>query len=571
MRWFFYKALEWIRLLCGVMPRSGFGKQKIFLFVHYFFVLLIAVLLAVFSDSITKYIWSDEPWQNTGWARDYFWGLVFINVYLIVRLVLYLVSLLGIEEGSEFPDIEEDWNQVIDALDREKLHISDLPLFIVNGLTPQQEQIIFQKAARVTWKAVAPKGSSALMRAYISDDQEKGAIFLCCTFVGATNLQQGKENSSSSWQSTEGPSEDFDGTLAAGQLSDMLAPARSPGGTSNADDMAFASDTSDPTATARPVESPRQQQQQQQSAGNDGGGLGGFLGTLVPGGLEQAMNTMQGLRVGLVETDSRKQLEPLSDVELMMGDRRMTFLCQLIAKARGTVVPINGLLQAIPYSWALADETANGKTRTLSTALHTDLAAIHQSLQLQFPVIAVTTELDEVAGIQEFLTRLDKDKAGLRHSRAGHRFAPGADVDLRNAKWLVNGAMQWFRGWVYAAFARDLDNANNRNLFQMLCEVSQRQKSLTSLLWRSLSEVSTPPLRLYGSYFVASGKSTQRQGFVQGVLSKMVDVQGEVAYTPQARKQQQRNQIVGWTLFLLAAVLGVASVVLFVQTSGKAD
>lgn len=564
MRWFFYKALEWIRLLCGVMPRSGFGKHKIFLFVHYFAVLVIAVLLAFGTEWINQHLWAG-PKQLDGWLKDYFWGVVFVNLYLIVRIVLYLVAVLGIEEHSEFPDIEEDWNQVVEALDHEKLHVSDLPLFIVNGLTPQQEHTIFRKASRISWKAIAPKGNSAVMRAYINDHQEKGAVFLCCTFVGATNLQQGKEKASSSRHSSEELSNDFDGTIDAGRLGEMISPGPTPDATSRSDDMAFANDSTDVDMASGMANYQPPAPRPEHPSENDGGGLGGFLGTLAPGGLDQAMGTMQGLRVGPVETKVRKQLEPLSELETMMGVRRMAFLCQLIVQARGKVVPINGLLQAIPYSWG--QSVANAEN--LAPALRADVAAIHESLQLQFPVIVVTTELDDVTDIKEFITRGERLQPGFRNSRAGHRFAPGADVDARGAKWVVDGAIQWFRGWVYAAFAQDLDSTDNRNLFHMLCEVSQRQKALKSLLWRSLSNVSLPPLRLYGNYFWASGTSNQRQAFVQGVLTKMVEVQGDVAYTPQARKKQQRHSIVGWILFALSGILAVASIVLMMKTFGE--
>jgi hypothetical protein len=329
--------------------------------------------------------------------------------------------------------------------------------------------------------------------------------------------------------------------------------------------MAFANDSTDVDMTSGMGNSHSPAPRSEHPPEHDGGGLGGFLGTLAPGGLDQAMGTMQGLRVGPVETRVRKQLEPLSELETMMGVRRMAFLCQLIVQARGKVVPINGLLQAIPYSWG--QNVAN--TENLAPALRADVAAIHDSLQLQFPVIVVTTELDAVTDIKEFITRGERLQPGFRNSRAGHRFAPGADVDARSAKWVVDGAIQWFRGWVYAAFAQDLDSAHNRNLFHMLCEVSQRQNALKSLLWRSLSNVSLPPLRLYGNYFWASGTSNQRQAFVQGVLTKMVAVQGEVAYTPQARKKQKRHSIIGWILFGLSGILAVTSVVLMMKIFGE--
>ena len=560
MRSFFYKALDWIRWSFGVMPRSAFKKQKVYLFLHYFAVLLCTVLLGAFSDSITPKTW-DFPSQ-LGSLQHVFWGVVFINVYTIVRIVLYLLKLFGIEDDSEFPEIEADWIEILDALHQERLHIHELPLFIVNGLTPQQEQRIFQEAANVTWSKVAPKGNSAVVRAYIHDHPDDGAIFLCCTFVGATNMQQGKERSSSAWQPSRGFSKaDTTSPFEGRRRHDVMDPVRSPNDTQRVNspddlafaedapsDQAFADDASDATAIPEIDESPSSDQ----PTVSNHGVVGDFFATMTPGGLDRVMDTMQGLRVDAVaETDRSQMLEPLSKDELMMGGRRMSFLCRLIRNARSPEVPINGLLQAIPYSWEQDVDYA----RRLAPAIRTDIVKVHECFHLQFPVIVVTTDLDDVTGIKEFIMRGERLQPGLRNSRAGHRFAPGADVNEKNAKWVVDGGLQWIRGWVYSAFARDIDNADNRKLFTMLCEVSQHEPAMVTLLSQSLYGVVTPAPRLYGNYFWAAGKSSTRQGFVQGVLKKLIEVQGDVADTPQARQRQRRATIWGWICFLVAAIL----------------
>ncbi len=67
-------------------------------------------------------------------------------MYGIIRTVLFLLAVLGIEEESDFPDIEADWKEIMTALERERLYIDELPLFLVNGLTPQQEVSAFDAA-----------------------------------------------------------------------------------------------------------------------------------------------------------------------------------------------------------------------------------------------------------------------------------------------------------------------------------------------------------------------------------------------------------------------------------------
>jgi hypothetical protein len=80
--------------------------------------------------------------------------------------------------------------------------------------------------------------------------------------------------------------------------------------------------------------------------------------------------------------------------------------------------------------------------------------------------------------------------------------------------------------------------------------------------------VVTPQLRLHGCYFCATGHATMEQGFVRGVLDKLTDSQGEVAWTPRITQSLKRATTFGWLLFAGAAVLFVVSVFLGQSLSG---
>ena len=146
---FFYRILEWTRLLFGVMPRSGFGSAKLFLVLHYCFMALLAVLCAYFSPDIQFLTWNSQMETLPDAANRIWCGIVFVIVYCIIRIVLHLMELMGIEDESDFPDIEDDWHEILEALEREKLPIDDVPLFLVNGLTPQQEQSAWKRLAEL--------------------------------------------------------------------------------------------------------------------------------------------------------------------------------------------------------------------------------------------------------------------------------------------------------------------------------------------------------------------------------------------------------------------------------------
>lgn len=549
-----YRLLDWTRLLFGVMPKSGFGSARIFLVLHYTFMTLLAILFAWGSDWIRESMgWKFRMNQSVPDFVDRIWcGIMFVIIYCIIRVVLYLLEVLGIEDESDFPDIEEDWSGILDALERERLPIDDIPLFVVNGFTPQQEQSAFEEACSIEWKVVSPPLSqkSAVLRVFANDD----AIFLSCTGIGVTNFQQGKVATSSpapgSLSAPTAAPLGAGGTMQAGQIEQVVAQARTATGTSRA-----AAAVAPPQDTpAAPTTAPQPK------------GLGGFFGTIAPGGLKRAMETFTALNKSDAKGYGKKRLTPVSEMESEIGVRRMEFVCQLISQAREPYCPINGMLQAVPLSWAEETDYA----RKLAPALRDDLIAVHSRLQLQFPVVLAITELDAVTGMREFILRAERMQPGLRMSRAGTSFAAGADVSEANAEWAVDRSIQWFRGWVYSAFSYDLDSRDNQKLFHMLCEIDQRRSGLVTLLRDSLYKVVQPRPRLHGCYLCATGPASTEQGFVRGILDKMGQSQGDVAWTPQLRRNQARSQTIAFAFIATAIVLSVISIWLFMRLDGEA-
>jgi hypothetical protein len=186
--------------------------------------------------------------------------------------------------------------------------------------------------------------------------------------------------------------------------------------------------------------------------------------------------------------------------------------------------------------------------------------------------VAVVTEVDSVTGMRDFLLRAERMQPGLRLSRSGSSFAAGADINDKNAEWVVERGMQWFRGWVYTAFSSDIDNRDNQKLFQMLCEISQRRQGLITLLRDSMYRIVQPGLRLHGVYFSATGRASTEQGFIRGVLDKLPESQGLVAWTPQLVRSQQRSKTLSICFFIGAALMTIAAVALYIyKISGSGE
>lgn len=503
-------------------------------------------MFALFSDSLRRLFGFPIDMAHLPPSMDrILCGILFVLGYAIIRIVLFLLSLLGIEDQSDFPDIEADWNDILTAFARERIYVDELPLFLVNGFTPQQEQSAFEAASNIEWRVIAPPlaQASAVVRAFARED----AIFICCSGIGTTNCQQGKvtevSDISSAASAIVRPGAGITGTRKPGEMAEVLANARSATGTSQAIVAPV------PDAAAPPK------------------GLGAFFGTMAPGGLKRAMETITAINRGSQKGYGKKRVTPLSDVESMVGIRRMQFLCSLIAKARKPYCQINGMLQAIPFSWTSEVEYA----RKLAPAIKDDLIAVHETFHLQFPVVAVVTEMDSVTGMRDFLLRAERLQPGLRLSRSGSSFAAGADVNDKNSEWIVERGMQWFRGWVYTAFSSDIDNRDNQKLFQMLCEISQRRQGLVTLLRDSLYRITQPSPRLHGVYFSATGRASTEQGFIRGVLDKLPESQGMVAWAPQFVRAQHRSKTLSVCFFVGAVVLLMAAIAVYIyKIAGEA-
>lgn len=526
----------------GIFPRTAIGSRTKFLIVHYSFVTFVFLLLCLLTRPLRSW-WPDlvpemsyEP--PFKWVDSILLGVIFLLLYALVRVVLVLVQLLGIEEESEFADIENDWREIQSALNREGLFLDELPLFLVNGLTPDQEKSAFEAASGVTWRVSgAPfNRPNAAVRAFASEN----AIYLSCTNVGTTNLQQGKIiRETVTPQAAPGVT----GTRKAGTAlpgeSPIIRPLKGPatGTIVSLDDQ---SSGTDEAPAAKP------------------GGFGEFFRTMAPGGLDWASRTVMPGRM-VNKGFGKQRLEPIGSLDIEVGNRRMAFLCHLIEKSRYPFCQINGLIQAYPFSWASDAEYS----RRLAPAIRHDLATIHSCFQLQFPVVAIVTEVDVVAGVKDFLMRSERLQPGLRRSRAGASYVPGAELTETNAQWIVDKGMEWFRGWIYTAFSADLDNRDNPKLFQMMCEISQRRAALAALLSSTMYKVSPPGVRLFGVYFAATGRAQQEQGFLRGVLDKVIDSQGLLAWTPSRLNEQKKSAM--WTLVLacLALVMLILSLLIY--------
>ncbi|MFK7818582.1 MAG: type VI secretion protein IcmF/TssM N-terminal domain-containing protein [Planctomycetaceae bacterium] len=555
MQSIYYRTMEILRWIFGVVPRSAIGSPVVFRVVHYTFWALVIIVAGLCStwvrpeSSLADYDW---------WFVRRFWlGIVIFLMYLLGKATVYVLGLLKTEDRPEFEDIERCWFAGMEALERERLDFQWIPVFVVNGLTAQQERSMF-RAADIPWRVVAPplEDTAAVLRFYANDEQ----IFLSCTGVGAINRQLNKPVDAGGAQTTSiagsrSMSGAGTGTLrspgggappAAGPLGTQVAPSAVPAPRAGGGTM-----VAPPSATPPPPAP----------------AAGGILGTLRNVGTFIAQNTMLPGAMARVSASAAKSttVSAITPEEIAFGLKRMEYLADLLLRDRHPYCPINGMIQASPLDWS-EDERS---TAELSPVAVHDMRCLHSRLGLQFPIAFLLTGLDKLDGLPGFVRSCGELEPRFKASRAGSRFPAGAPVNEENAHWVINRSLSWFRGWVYAVFAKDLKNPENKKLYHLLCELQQRRDRLVSQLRLSFSGVSrNPNPRLVGYYFAATGDASSYQGFIKGLLLRLVSAQGDVAWHPEHIRGDEKSRKFAYLLFALAAVIVAVSILYGVAKSG---
>ena len=570
LRIFFYRTLEFLRWIFGIVPKSSIGGSKVvFRIIHYTFWVLLILLCGIFSP----YVRDPESLASAQYGPfvQRFWlGIVVFLCYVLGKAVVYVLGLLRIEDRPEFEDIERCWRAGMEALERERMDFQWIPVFLVNGLTAQQEKSMFQ-AADISWRVVAPplEDTAAVLRFYANDEQ----VFISCTGIGAMNRQVSRPIDAAPSQTTSmdasggGAPPTATGTLMSPGIGGPPIPAA--GNTPLGTQVAPPGGGGAPVGGGTMLAPPGGMAAPPAPAPAQGGGGEGILGTIRSMGNFVAQQTMMPGAMGRVAAGlggassgggaQTVGINPIDPDEVEFAGKRLGYVCDLLLQARHPYCPINGMIQASPLSWSEYDRAAS----ELSPMAVHDLRKVHEQLGLQFPIAFMFTGLDGVAGLPGFIRRCGELDPRFRASRAGSRFPAGAEITEENCNWVIDRGLGWFRGWVYAVFARDLKQADNKRLYHLLCNMQQRRDRMVTQLRLSLSGVSrNPTLRLSGCYFAATGEATNYQGFIKGLLLRLVSTQGEVAWHPEHIARDKRSRLWGYGLMVLAAFLLIGNVVL---------
>lgn len=509
-----WSGLVW---LFGVARQTPKLSRTGYQIVHLIVVVIIAVLLGYFSLDLPG---GDDVSGDYGkFVSDHFYGILFVLLYLFVRLVVFVVRLFGIEDTPEFPDIDQAWTEALQQLARQGLELRALPLFVIIGL-PEDQERSFMMGAKFVAMATGPSPETASPLRLFANSR---AAFLFVS--GASAIVK---------QIVDGPRVSaFSGSVAT------ISSGAEGGGmvgsvmTINPNQMLAGSDASGREAS--------------------GPATTASVSTLSPGQAVFASPTSSPSSA-VAKTPNVDRLQPLSSETLAEWRRRLRHVCRLINSARTPFCGINGLITVVPVQWA------GENCPDLGHVVAQDVETIHDSLEMLFPVVCLFTGIESLGGLSELMARAaEVNRAFTAEAKAGSRFASGRPVDPEGASWVTKQGVGWFRDWVYAAFKREPSSPGNLRLYRLLSEISDRRRRFAKLVTQGFGRlIGGQPVRLLGVYFNGRDSKSRMHVFVKQLLDNVLAEQDAVAWSPMRLQRDESSRT--WT-YAVYAVLGLIAAV----------
>ncbi|MBL8796993.1 MAG: hypothetical protein JNM56_24035 [Planctomycetia bacterium] len=497
--------------------------------IHAVLVVLVLVALGYLNRTyLESFLPTAHPLVRRAWLP-----LLFLLLYALIWLIWWLFQVLAPEEESaQFPDIDADWAEVQEALAQADVALTQAPLFLVLGETEGGEEVFFRAAASATPPVFTllkfgPRRSNAAVRVYVSRE----AVFVTCP--GASLLGKHAKTLNA---------------LPASMADEPIAPAGLGGGGGSGDD---------------------------DDQGVMFGTIGGAVLANLLGGEDPAIATVfkaAGHRVGegggAVTKMRASILQNVQESERLTA--RLKYLAKLIARDRTPRCPINGILLLVPTAGSNTDADANNT----GLVIQRDLTTLSEAFRIRCPLLTVVCDLERLSGFREFVKRFP---AAHRNNRLGQRHPWIPDISPQQLPEAIKDEMDWIcQGlmvyWTYKLFGADakpddprLDPIKaNADLFNFLCQMRERQNRLTRIVTNFVRPLGDGPLGdiMYGGcYLAGTGASAADQGFLPGVVHKLIESQDFVAWNQ--TKLDEDAQYRAWTTYgyagIAALVVGVAA------------
>ncbi len=455
------------------------------------------------------------------------------NIILFVLLVaLPCASYFAVKswletEPSQFPDIDDAWNEGWTAVRRAGIEPTQTPIFLAYGVSTAKQADQVMEAT--DWELVVkgePDGKVPL-RWYANDD----GIVIFLLGASATSKAQAVIAQSAFVSPAMGQPEAVGGIrgtlVGSAPVSPSPAPVTGIRGT-----FVPGSDPSSVVSSAPP----------QTSNFN-------HRGTIVASGPAE-------VGVSSTVTTNSPAAAVLDRKMLSEQLERLNRVCKLAAQARQPLCPINGCIAIV--EWDSMNRCSPGQ---LSGPLRDDTRTIIECSEVHTPTVVFVTGLEDETGFTELVRRVGESKA--RENRFGHGFNHLAPTTPDQLRLLAEHACGAFEDWIYELFRHPdcLGRTKNDKLFALLCKIRTMAQPRVVELLSSLAGVSESPDKrgplLCGAYFGAAGSTRIRQAFVRSVFDKLFDLEEDLEWTETAWRRDAGYRSIARVLIGINALLTI--------------
>jgi IcmF-related N-terminal domain len=482
-------------------------------------------LLIVWTAAFLRNWWDDDQ-SGRDWFK--YVGIALPFVIVIPVIVYWLVRIWMAPTESRFPDIDRVWQQGLAECQRNGVDLLNIPLFVVLGNPDHVRANHLVRASQLSFSVAVPDGGNPPISVFANPD----SLFL---FLDGCNCLSLLATGTTSAQAPAAAS-----PIEPGMPSAPLA-------------------TLDPFK-ARPAGGP--------APDSEAGPRGGHTGTMVmPEGAGMG-DYLDRLRAGAATNIA---VPVASTVQLSSQDAydrelRLRHVLRLVKKARQVLCPINGVLTLMPF------ERIETSGEQMQVAAQKDLQVLREETGVRCPNTVVITEMEKEDGFQELIKRVGQERC------LENRFGKGCEVwtapEQGRLAAVAAHASGAFEDWVYMLFQEPdaLKHRGNARLFRLLGRVRGRfAENLRNVLARGFGydpqsdgQLAAEQFLFGGCYFAAAGGRPGQQAFVKGVFQKMMQQEGELEWSPAARRVDRNYLFVANLMALLGAAGLVTIIVLLV-------
>ena len=440
-----------------------------------------------------------------------FWlpALFLLGYFLLWTISWLWRALAPNQPATDFPDLDEAWDEAVGALEKAGIGIADTPLFLVLGTPPAGYEPLFRALPHGLTVAGGTNAASPL-RVYANRD----GIYLALPGATLLGMQDGAaggyDGGASVYQSLG-----VDQSIGIGQSVGVSVGGGSIGGSVGGGGGPL-QEIQRIIRTAREDNRPLSDTEKERVRVLSGGGGG-------------APPQAEPSRGGGSATLHNTRLVDLAG-------QRLAHVCGKVAAVRWPLCPVNGAILAIPASAAEKDEAA----QQWGLVARQDFAVAEAVLKLRFPVYALVGGVEDLPGGHLFFDRFAADKGGQRLGK-GFPLNPELKPESTPAAvettvgWVFNGLLPY---WALRLTRVDgtghADTKDNGQLVRFLAEIARRGPHLARLVSRAVV-LSGDAVPVFGGCYlsvVTPGEADAK--FAKEFFRKVESTQGFVAWTDAA-------------------------------------